>query len=198
MPQRSSSSAVAPPSRARSPRKRLTIKPPDERGELWGQDGHGPVEVGKDPAALDVADDDRWNAGPPGQAEVDQVVAQEVDLGRAPGPLADHDVVAGAQGGQGTVDDVDERSLGGQVAACLLLAGRVPHDDDCAARSPVGFSSTGFMATSGSAPAATAWSHWARPISPPSAVTIEFSDMFWPLNGATATPAGPVGGTARW
>src|ERR1700733_10781900 len=58
----------------------------------------------------------------------------------------------------------------------------------CAARSPVGFSSTGFMATSGSAPAASAWSHWARPISPPSAVTIEFSDMFWPLNGATATP----------
>ena len=45
------------------------------------------------------------------------------------------------------------------------------------------------MATSGSAPAATACSHWARPISPPSLVTMALSDMFWPLNGATPTPA---------
>jgi len=44
------------------------------------------------------------------------------------------------------------------------------------------------MAASGSAPAATACSHWARPISAPSVVTMELSDMFWPLKGATDTP----------
>jgi len=45
------------------------------------------------------------------------------------------------------------------------------------------------MAVSGSTPAATAWIHWARPISAPSVVTTEFSDMFCPLKGATDTPA---------
>jgi hypothetical protein len=49
-------------------------------------------------------------------------------------------------------------------------------------------SSTGFIADSGSARAATAWTHWARPISEPSAVTIELLDMFCALNGATRTP----------
>ncbi len=52
-------------------------------------------------------------------------------------------------------------------------------------RSLPGLSSTGFIAASGSARAATAWIHWARPISRPSAVTIELFDMFWALNGAT-------------
>ena len=47
------------------------------------------------------------------------------------------------------------------------------------------------MATSGWTPAATAWSHCARPISPPSLVTMALSDMFWPLNGATRTPWRP-------
>ena len=35
---------------------------------------------------------------------------------------------------------------------------------------------------------AWAWTTWARPISPPSSVTKELSDMFWALNGATETP----------
>ena len=45
------------------------------------------------------------------------------------------------------------------------------------------------MAASGGAPAATACSHCARPISAPSLVTTEFNDMFWPLKGATDTPS---------
>ena len=54
------------------------------------------------------------------------------------------------------------------------------------------------MATSASAPAATACSHWARPISPPSLVTMALSDMFWPLNGRHCRRlAGPGRGTAR-
>ena len=55
-------------------------------------------------------------------------------------------------------------------------------------RSLPGFSSTGFIAASGSAPAATAWIHCARPISLPSGQTIELFDMFCALYGATRTP----------
>src|SRR6202035_3243950 len=47
---------------------------------------------------------------------------------------------------------------------------------------------TGFIAASGSTPAAAACIAWARPISAPSAVTAEFSAMFCALNGATRTP----------
>src|SRR5688572_14556875 len=55
-------------------------------------------------------------------------------------------------------------------------------------RSVPGLSSTGFIAVVGSTRAATAWSHWARPISPPSRHTIELFDMFCALNGATRRP----------
>src|SRR5690606_35103463 len=55
-------------------------------------------------------------------------------------------------------------------------------------RSLPGLSSTGFIAASGIARAATAWIHWARPISAPSLVTIELFDMFCALNGATRRP----------
>ena len=55
-------------------------------------------------------------------------------------------------------------------------------------RSPVGLRRIGFMATSGSIPAASAWTPWARPISWPLGVTNELSAMFWALNGATFTP----------
>jgi len=55
-------------------------------------------------------------------------------------------------------------------------------------RSPAGLISTGFIAASGSTRAAAACIAWARPISPPSAVTMEFSAMFCALNGATRTP----------
>ena len=51
-----------------------------------------------------------------------------------------------------------------------------------------GLSSTGFIRASGSMPAASACMAWARPISAPSGVTKELSDMFWALNGATRTP----------
>ena len=44
------------------------------------------------------------------------------------------------------------------------------------------------MAASGSTPAASACTHWAWPISAPSAVTAALSAMFWALNGATRTP----------
>src|ERR671911_2714649 len=55
-------------------------------------------------------------------------------------------------------------------------------------RSPVGLSSSGFMAASGTAPAASAWTHCAWPISLPSGVTAALRAMFCALNGATFTP----------
>ena len=50
-----------------------------------------------------------------------------------------------------------------------------------------GLRSTGFMRTSGSTAAASACSHWAVPISPPS-TTRALLDMFWALKGATRIP----------
>ena len=115
---------------------------------------------------------------------------EQVDLGRAAGALADDDVEAGAERRPGRASTTSTSArlapvVGGPPPRRPI--GR-PMTTTSEERSPVGFSRTGFMATSGSAPAATACSHWARPISPPSAVTMAFSDMFWPLNGATATP----------
>src|SRR3546814_765513 len=51
-----------------------------------------------------------------------------------------------------------------------------------------GFSSTGFISVVGAIPQARACSAWARPISPPSAVTAALFDMFCGLNGLTARP----------
>src|SRR5687767_1794999 len=55
-------------------------------------------------------------------------------------------------------------------------------------RAPDGLINTGFIAASGSTPAAAACIAWARPISAPPGVTAELSAMFWALNGATRTP----------
>ncbi|MNF78787.1 hypothetical protein D3C84_609830 [compost metagenome] len=52
----------------------------------------------------------------------------------------------------------------------------------------LGLSSTGFMSVCGASPAAWACTAWARPISPPSAVTALLSAMFCGLNGTTPTP----------
>src|SRR5690606_16117918 len=51
-----------------------------------------------------------------------------------------------------------------------------------------GLRRTGFMAVIGSRQAARACSAWARPISPPSAVTAALLLMFCGLNGATRKP----------
>ena len=58
----------------------------------------------------------------------------------------------------------------------------------CAFRSVVGFRSTGLKSVCGANPHASACKACARPISPPSTVTAEFSAMFCGLNGATRTP----------
>ena len=52
----------------------------------------------------------------------------------------------------------------------------------------LGLSNTGFMSVWGASRHACACTAWARPISPPSAVTALLSAMFCGLNGTTATP----------
>src|SRR5512132_1524462 len=63
-----------------------------------------------------------------------------------------------------------------------------PCTTTCAPISDCGLSSTGFMSVRGGTPQARACSAWARPISPPSAVTAALFDMFCGLNGRTARP----------
>ena len=63
-----------------------------------------------------------------------------------------------------------------------------PSTTTCDDRSLPGLSSTGLNATLGASPHACACMAWARPISPPSAVTTELLLMFCALNGATDTP----------
>ncbi len=58
----------------------------------------------------------------------------------------------------------------------------------CAPLSDCGFNSTGFMSVTGAVPQARACNAWARPISPPSAVTAALFDMFCGLNGRTFSP----------
>ena len=54
--------------------------------------------------------------------------------------------------------------------------------------SPLGLSSTGFMAASGSRPAAQAWTAWEYAISPPLQSTQAFRLMFCPLKGTGCSP----------
>ena len=160
-----------------------------QRLVLGVEQGERAVHGGEDAAAVDVADEHRRDRAVPGQAHVDEVVRPEVDLGRAAGPLADHDVVAG-----GEVVVRRERRLGERRPARRRTTRRRasrpagPRTTTWLRRSLPGLSRTGFIADSGSARAASACTHCARPISEPSAVTIELLDMFCALNGATRTP----------
>ena len=63
-----------------------------------------------------------------------------------------------------------------------------PRTTTWAPMSDWGFSSTGFMSTVAGVRQASACKAWARPISPPSAVTAALLDMFCGLNGRTASP----------
>ncbi len=72
--------------------------------------------------------------------------------------------------------------------AALALPQTLPWITTWAPTSLWGLSSTGFICTEGATPQARAWSAWARPISPPSAVTAALLDMFCGLKGRTASP----------
>ena len=107
-----------------------------------------------------------------------------------PGAFQDDGVVLGGQGVEGRAGP-RQRAASGR--ACI------PRNPCCRRACPMtmtwepvsllGLSRTGFIRTSGSMRQAWAWTTCARPISPPSRVTKELSDMFWALNGATRRPS---------
>src|SRR4051795_9239395 len=76
----------------------------------------------------------------------------------------------------------------GRYDSAVTSATGLPRTTTWLEFSPPGLSSTGFIAASGSTRAAAACITWARPISAPSAVTIELLLMFCALKGATETP----------
>ena len=66
-----------------------------------------------------------------------------------------------------------------------MLSSGFPMTMTCEPTSVVGLSRMGFIAACAGMPQAHACRAWARPISSPSGVTAELSDMFCDLKGAT-------------
>ena len=72
-------------------------QPGDQRLVGLLEQREGAVHGREHPATVDVADQQRRHPGVPRQPHVDVVVRAQVDLGRAAGSLADHDVEAAGQ-----------------------------------------------------------------------------------------------------
>ena len=124
-----------------------------------------------------------------GEAHVGDVAVAQVDLGRAAGALDQHEVGLGATGARSSrAPPAAAAASARDSRAPWPCPSTWPCTITCAPISLCGFSSTGFMCTDGATPQARACSAWARPISPPSAVTAALFDMFCGLNGRTRRP----------
>ncbi len=99
--------------------------------------------MGEDATTVDVADHHGGNAATLRQAQVHDVMVEQVDLGRASCAFADHDVEAGAQVGQGTVHDPDQIRLGPLVVRRLPGLEGTAHDDDLRRPLPCGLEEYG-------------------------------------------------------
>ena len=84
----------------------------DGGAQIVRQQGHRPVQGGEHAAPIDVADDDRRQAGVAGHPEVDDVAVEEIDLRRAARPLAQDHVEAGPQVGELLHDQARQGRLG--------------------------------------------------------------------------------------
>jgi len=74
-----------------------------------------------------------------------------------------------------------------RLMAVMSSRSTLPSSTTWLLESASGFTSTGFIRTSGRMPAASAWKYWAAAISPPS-TTRALLDMLNALNGAVLTP----------
>ena len=132
-------------------------------------------------------------------AQVHDVVVEQVDLGRAARALAQHDVEAVAKVGQRVEHDRQELGLvrRGTRSPIMTAHGR-PIDHDLAGALARRLQQDGFIAASGSTPGREGLRRPAPGRSRgPTRVTAEFSAMFCALNGATRTPgARAAAGTA--
>ena len=146
-------------------------------------------QVREHPAPVDVADHDHRQVRGLGQPHVRDVGGPQVDLGRASRrPRRPRRRTATAGRPAVAVTTSSSAALRSRYDSALTVPCACPSTTTCDDRSLPGLSSTGLNATLGASPHACACIAWARPISPPSAVTTELLLMFCALNGATDTP----------
>ena len=163
-------------------------EPADQRPVGGVEQRDGAVERGEHAAPVDVADYHHGQRELLGQTHVHVVASPQVDLGGRSGALGHDHVVAGRQLAVGGERGPRQMPPTRRELARLQGSGGRPRTTTNDRRSDPGLSSTGFIADSGTAPAACACRYWARPISAPSRQTIELFDMFCALNGATRSP----------
>ena len=102
----------------------------DQLALLGREQLHVADQTGEDAAAVDVADEQRGRLRIARHLHVDDVLAAQVDLGRAAGALDDDEVVGGAQPVVGGGDDRPDLRLVGVVLAHRHVAdGTAEHDD---------------------------------------------------------------------
>ena len=89
----------------------------DQRLVLRCEDRDGAEQVGEQPAAVDVADQDDGQVGGARQSHVGQIGCPQVDLGGRPGALADDRVEFGSQRGQFVGHHIGELVAMGDVVA---------------------------------------------------------------------------------
>ena len=161
----------------------------DQRRVFWVDDRQCADQRGNDAAAFDIADQNDWRTDGAGEAEIGQIVMPQIDLGGAARAFDQNQIALRRQFGKRGEHVGQETLTGGEIVACALIEPtRWPRSTTWAPLSASGFNRTGFIAVTGSHPAARACSAWARPISPPSVVTAALFDMFCGLNGATFSP----------
>ncbi len=89
-----------------------------------------PCRAANDPPAVDVGHEHDRQAGRAGDAHVRDVGGPQVDLRRAAGALADHDVVVAAELGQAVHRHVEEPvGVVGVLGGIDLANGLAEHDD---------------------------------------------------------------------
>ena len=173
-------------SSAASPRNRLRTKPARRSRVASGTSDHVPYRWANAPPRSMSATSSAAASACSTHAVVDEV--GQVDLGRTAGALEDHQLVVGRATSRTPPPSPATATGRARATASPSAPARTrPLTTTCERVSASGFSSTGFIRTSGSTPAARACSHWATPISPPSTTRALF-DMFCALNGTTSTP----------
>ena len=111
-------------------------EPPDQAAVVVGEEGEGAVKRGEHPPAVDVADHDGPEPRLLGDAQVDDVVVGEIDLGRAAGALAHDHVEALAEIVEGREHQCQQSGLGPVVAGGVEVGPGLAHDDDLAGAFP--------------------------------------------------------------
>ena len=148
----------------------------------------GADQLGDDPAAVDVADQRNRHVGGLGEAHLAMSPGRRLISAGLPAPSTSTRSASAASRSNAASTAGSSDGASARYSRADALPEHPAVSTICARVSACGFSSTGFMSTRGATPQARACSAWARPISPPSAVTAALFDMFCGLNGRTMRP----------